>query len=214
MPPKKKTNSVSTGLRKHGAETRPRTTRRIGKQQQQTVISSRITEPNKSSRLRSPEKDIRKVKDRVPERSDPEAQIKRAVIQSDSSTEEETETDDDTLTSDSDQSTTEDELYEPSKKQARTIDETDTGSVQMSLANMPMPENTLEKDVLHYIEDMTIYLDHYHQFSESQKAKLVKTGVKGEARDVLMGYAEKELNSTGKIYKILKNEFKKARKEC
>ncbi len=105
-------------------------------------------------------------------------------------------------------------MYEPSKKQARTIGETGTGSVQMTLANMPMPEYTLAKDVLHYIEDMTIYLDHYHQFSESQKAKLVKTGVKGEARDVLMGYAEKELNSTGKIYKILKNEFKKARKEC
>jgi hypothetical protein len=56
----------------------------------------------------------------------------------------------------------------------------------MSLANMPMPENTLEKDVLHYIEDMTTYLDHYHQLNESQKAKLVKTGVKGVARDVLI----------------------------
>jgi hypothetical protein len=105
-----------------------------------------------SSRLRTPEKDIRKVKDRVPERSDPEAQIKRAVIQSDSSTEEETETDDDTLTSDSDQSTTEDELYEPSKKQARTIGETGTGSVQMTLANMPMRINNNKKVFNFYLK--------------------------------------------------------------
>jgi Ni,Fe-hydrogenase maturation factor len=29
-----------------------------------------------------------------------------------------------------------------------------------------------------------------------------------------MGYAEKELNSTGKIYKILKNEFKRREKSA
>jgi predicted RNA-binding protein Jag len=84
----------------------------------------------------------------------------------------------------------------------------------MTLANMPMPEKTLEKDVLHYIEDMTTYLDHYHQLNESQIAKLVKTGVKGEARDVLIGHAGKQLNATGKIYKILKNKFKRREKSA
>jgi hypothetical protein len=52
------------------------------------------------------------------------------------------------------------------------------------------------------------------QLPEIQKAKLILTGVKGEARDVIMGYADKEVNTTGKILKILKNEFKKREKSA
>jgi hypothetical protein len=69
---------------------------------------------------------------------------------------------------------------------------------------MPMPEFSIDKDIEHYIADMLTYLGQYQQLPETQKAKLILTGVEGEARDVKMGYAEKEVNSTGKILKILK----------
>ncbi len=43
---------------------------------------------------------------------------------------------------------------------------------------------------------------------------LVLTGVKGEAQDVIMGYADQEVNTTRKIIKILKNKFKKREKSA
>ena len=61
---------------------------------------------------------------------------------------------------------------------------------------------------------MLTYLGQYQQLPETQKDKLILTGVKGEARDVIMGYADKEVNTTGKILKILKNEFKKREKSA
>jgi hypothetical protein len=39
---------------------------------------------------------------------------------------------------------------------------------------------------------MLTYLGQYQQLPETQKAKLIITGVKGEARDVIMGYADKQ----------------------
>ena len=79
---------------------------------------------------------------------------------------------------------------------------------------MPMPEFSIDKDIEHYIADMLTYLGKYQQLPETQKDKLILTGVKGEARDVIMGYADKQQNSTGKILKILKNEFKKREKSA
>ena len=49
---------------------------------------------------------------------------------------------------------------------------------------------------------MTSYLDPYHHLPRTQKAKLILTGVKEEARDVIMGYADKEVNTTKKILKV------------
>jgi hypothetical protein len=61
---------------------------------------------------------------------------------------------------------------------------------------------------------MSTYLGQYQQLPELQKAKLVLTGVKGESRDEIMGYADKEVNTTRKIIKIFKNEFKMREKSA
>ena len=55
-----------------------------------------------------------------------------------------------------------------------------------------MPEFSIDKDIEHYIADMLTYLGQYQQLPETQKAKLILTGVKGEARDVILGYADKQ----------------------
>ena len=80
--------------------------------------------------------------------------------------------------------------------------------------SMPMPTFTIEQDITHYIADMTTYLGQYGHLPEVQKAKLVQAGVKGEARDVIMGYSEQEVNSTKRIFKILKCEFQKREKSA
>jgi hypothetical protein len=79
--------------------------------------------------------------------------------------------------------------------------------VSIPLGGKPMPEFSIDKDIEHYIADMSTYLGQYQKIPKIQKAKLILTGVKGEARDIIMGYANKEVNTTGKILKILKNEF-------
>jgi hypothetical protein len=73
--------------------------------------------------------------------------------------------------------------------------------------SMPMPTLTIEQDITHYIADMTTYLGKYGHLPEVQKAKLVQAGVKGEARDVIMGYSEQEVNFTKRIFRILKCVF-------
>jgi hypothetical protein len=79
---------------------------------------------------------------------------------------------------------------------------------------MPMPTFTIEQDITHYIAEMTTYLGKYGHLPEEQKAKLVQAGVKGEARDVIIGYSEQEVNSEKRIFKILKCEYKKREKSA
>jgi len=216
MPPKRKVNSVNTSLRKHGAETQ------LNQEPDRLHDSSK---PNTSSRLAPPE----------PARSDktyPGAQPKRIIIQtypappisnnirsdyneeehtSDSSDEDESSSNScNTEPSSTDTEKTsenEDDAYEPKSKVSKI-----QWPVSIPLGGMPMPEFSIDKDIEHYIADMSTYLGQYQQLPELQKAKLVITGVKGEARDVIMGYADKEVNTTRKIIKILKNEFKKREK--
>jgi hypothetical protein len=83
----------------------------------------------------------------------------------------------------------------------------------MSLAGMPIATFTKEQDINFYIADMKIYLAQFGGLPEEQKAKLVQAGVKGEVRDVMMGYTDEDVNSTQRIYKVMKREFKK-REEC
>lgn len=102
-------------------------------------------------------------------------------------------------------------LYEPTHKKPRLINDPSPWPAHLTLTSIPMEQYTIEKD---FIDDMMTYLGHYHQLPELQKTKLVKAGVKGEARYMIMGYAEKELNSIKKIFQILKNKFKKREKSA
>jgi hypothetical protein len=61
---------------------------------------------------------------------------------------------------------------------------------------------------------MSTYLCQYQQLPEIQKAKLILNGVIGVARDVIIGCEDKEVYTTGKILKILKNEFKTSKKKA
>jgi hypothetical protein len=92
--------------------------------------------------------------------------------------------------------------------------ELNTGSMTIAVSGMPMPEYTIEDDILHYIENMKIYLRSQQHLSQGHQAQIIKAGIKGEARDVLMGYADKDMNTTQKIFKVLKQEFKKWEKSA
>ena len=58
-----------------------------------------------------------------------------------------------------------------------------------------MPEYKIDLDVKHYISNMTTYLDQHFHLPEAFKARLVLAGVKGEAHDVLMGYADADMDT-------------------
>ena len=78
-----------------------------------------------------------------------------------------------------------------------------------SFPSMTMPEFTIDKDIKHFIYDMTAYLRYQVQLSEQERAHLILVGVKGTAKDVIMGYAEDETDSTEKVFQILRQEFKR-----
>jgi hypothetical protein len=207
MPPKRKANSVNTSLRKHGAETQ------MNKERSPTPDRLlNYSQPATSSRVANSE----------PARSDktyPGTQPKGIVIQTyyappvshnirsdyneeeiirDSSDEEESSSDScstESSSTDTEKISDNDEsAYEPRSKVAKI-----QWPVSIPLGGMPMPEFSIDKDIEHYIADMLTYLGQYQQLPETQKAKLILTGVKGEARDVVMRYADKEVNSTGKF---------------
>ena len=75
-----------------------------------------------------------------------------------------------------------------------------------------MPEFTIDDDIRHFIQEMETYLDHHYNLPEKRKWKIVQAGVKGEAKNVLMGYRDSEINTTKKIFKVLKQEFKRKEK--
>jgi hypothetical protein len=79
---------------------------------------------------------------------------------------------------------------------------------------MAMPEFTIDKGIRHFITDMGAYLSCFHkQVSDDQKAYLLLSAVKGDAKDILLGYSEEQLNTVVKIFQVLREEFKK-REKC
>ena len=72
-----------------------------------------------------------------------------------------------------------------------------------------MPEFTIDKDIKHFIYDMTAYLQYQLHRSEQERARLILVGIKGTAKDVVMGYTEDETDTTEKVFRILKQEFKR-----
>ena len=80
--------------------------------------------------------------------------------------------------------------------------------------SMAMPEFTIDKDIIHFIYDMTAYLRYQMHLSERERAHLILVGVKGAAKDVVMGYANSETDTTDKVFQILRHEFKRLDKSA
>ena len=111
------------------------------------------------------------------------------------------------------------ELEPPSSKRIRLTsaqeDHHFKGGPSMAVfPGMTMPEYTIDKDIKHFIDEMTTFLEFHPNLQSSSLAKLVRAGVKGEAKDVLMGYATTDLDTPDKIFNILKRDFGKREKSA
>ncbi len=58
---------------------------------------------------------------------------------------------------------------------------------------------------------MTAYFRH-NCLSRQDQVQLIRSSIKGTAREVLLGYNESELSSSKKIFKVIKQEFQKREK--
>ena len=73
-----------------------------------------------------------------------------------------------------------------------------------------MPEYTIDKNIRHFLTDMGAYLSCFHHtVDDDQKAYLVLSAVKGYAKDILLGYAQEQIDTLEKIFHVLLREFKK-----
>jgi hypothetical protein len=103
---------------------------------------------------------------------------------------------------------------EPSPKYLRVDHNSPAVLMNGVTPTMAMPEFTIDKDTRHFITDMGAYLSCFHkQVSDDQNAYLVLSAVKGDAKDILLGYSEEQLNTVVKIFQVLREEFKK-REKC
>jgi hypothetical protein len=59
---------------------------------------------------------------------------------------------------------------------------------------------------------MTAYLRHNSDLSRQDQVQIVRSSIKGTAREVLLGYNVSESSSSKKIFKVLKQEFQKREK--
>jgi hypothetical protein len=76
---------------------------------------------------------------------------------------------------------------------------------------LPIRSFTIDQDVRFFIEDMTAYFRHNSGLTRQDQEQLIRSSVKGTALEVLLGYNESELSSSKKIFKVLKQDFKKER---
>ena len=79
--------------------------------------------------------------------------------------------------------------------------------------SIPMPEYSIDKNIRHFLTDMGAYLSClHHTVDDAQKAYLVLSAVKGDAKDILLGYADEQIDTLEKIFQVLLREFKKPEK--
>jgi len=213
MPPRRNPNTsvAQEALRKHGAETR------LTQPQPNKIMNQH--EPNTSTRLHMHHTDSTKTwSDKSYEGAPQKRMVKPVTEKITSQPHHQSDSSDDDSVTDEDISDTEEssvgdtDLEAPLNKCPRL--ELNTGSMTIAVSGMPMPEYTIEDDILHYIENMKIYLRSQQHLAQGHQAQIIKAGIKGEARDVLMGYADKDMNTTQKIFKVLKQEFKKCEKSA
>jgi hypothetical protein len=78
-------------------------------------------------------------------------------------------------------------------------------------SRLPISTFTIDQDVRFFIEDMTAYLRHNSDFSRQDQVQIVRSSIKGTAREVLLGYNVSELSSSKKYSKYSNKNFKRGR---
>ena len=96
----------------------------------------------------------------------------------------------------------------PPPKKARKVTLVDALRVFVPAPQLRMPncpEFDGEGDVDHYIANAKVYLNQFPADSETQKVRLIGTGLTGKARDVLLAHRGSDtLNTVDKLFKALK----------
>ena len=77
---------------------------------------------------------------------------------------------------------------------------------------VPIPTFTINDDIEHFLDDIQCYLEDYTHLPEQRKITIVRSAIKGPARDILRGYTTTETTTLKQLYHILKKEFKKKEK--
>jgi len=85
---------------------------------------------------------------------------------------------------------------------------------------LPLPSFTIDQDVRFFIEDMTAYFRHnlfrplssqlmtaYSGLTRQAQVQLIRSSIKGTAREILLGYNETELSSSKKIFKVFQKRI-------
>ena len=110
---------------------------------------------------------------------------------------------DDSTDSDNSNYNTQDLHWSPQIKRARYITVAPT---------VPIPTFTINDDIEHFLDDIQCYLEDYPHLPEHRKITIVRSAIKGPARDILRGYTANETTTLKQLYHILKKEFKKKEK--
>jgi hypothetical protein len=196
-------------LRKHGAETGSKS--KAKKLNTELISSSRATTSQKSNKMPVdpyywPEKTSN-----APSRSK-NTKDQRRVEYDVSNINDNSADEDYMLDNTSDATQFSDEI--PILKIPRIENKRSTTSLTGIVPSMTMPEFTIDKNIKHFITDMNPYLSCFHTYiSGNQKAYLMLSAVKGDAKDILLSYTVEQLNAVDKILRVLMNEFKK-REQC
>ena len=59
---------------------------------------------------------------------------------------------------------------------------------------------------------MDNFLEFYGPLPDSQSARLNFNGVKGDAKDILLGYADDQVDTVDKLFRVLNQEFRQHEK--
>jgi hypothetical protein len=78
--------------------------------------------------------------------------------------------------------------------------------------HIPIPQFTGVEDVEYYIDNARVYIHQFKHLREAKRVSLLRSGISGEARDVLKAYSDKDLGTVSQFYSVLKRMFKKKTK--
>ena len=223
MPPKRKLSNARV-IREHGAETQPQPMNSL-----RSILRQRSAEPELNSyrsrsrseiinpsqqfnptelirpRLKSPPPQTQNEINKTKKRTKSAKKSRYDTSSSDSDSNDDSDSDissNDSLASASSLETNQNQkLIQPSSIKPFIL---------QSL--LPIPSFTIDQDVRFFIEDMTAYLQFNSGLSRQDQVQIIRSSIKGTAREVLLGYNESELSSSKKIFKVIKQEFQKREK--
>ncbi len=66
-----------------------------------------------------------------------------------------------------------------------------------------------KEDIDYYIETATVYANQFPHLSDKQKTQALRTGITGEARELILGYPDKSVSTVKRLFRVLLSTFKK-----